>query len=120
MGRVKVIFTLPKTIVAPGTHIPAPERWPKGPLAYVEWYTRQATIAHKDHGMYQISKATDSNEQQQGTIIPLANIQQSCMLFPIFHGDVAERQWLPHNILDNANSFLVNNWLNKYFYQTVW
>jgi len=61
VARVKVIFTLPKTIVAPGMHIEAPQRWPKGFLAYVEWYTRQAIIAHKDHGMYQISKEKDSH-----------------------------------------------------------
>jgi len=120
VARVKVIFTLPKTIVAPGMHIEAPQRWPKGPLAYVEWYTRQATVTHKDHGMYHISKAKDSHGRQQGTIIPLANIRQSCMLFPVFSGHADEARWLPHNVLDKADSFLINNWLNKYSYQTIW
>ncbi len=120
VGRVKVIFTLPTKIEAPGTHILAPSSWPKGPLAYVEWYTCQVSTAHKVHGMYQISKATDTHGRWQGAIIPLTNIRQSCMLFPVFKGVPAEAKWHYDNVLDRADTFLINNWLSKYSYQTIW
>ncbi len=48
---MKVIFTLPKVIQVPGFQNPAPEQWPKAPLAYVEWFTRQAPVANKVHGI---------------------------------------------------------------------
>jgi hypothetical protein len=121
---VKVIFTLPKVIQGPGFQNPAPEQWPKAPLAYVEWFTRQAPVANKVHGMYQISKAYDSQKRRQGSIILLSNIRQSCMLFPIFPKstlpDSDYSTWKPDNILDLAKTFIINNWLSKYSYQTLW
>jgi len=98
------------------------------PLAYVEWFTRQAVTPNKNHGMYQISRAYDSQGRIQGSVIPLSNIRQSCMLFPIFPksqtGTASSahpfEDWTPENTLDRANRFLVNNFLHKYAYQTVW
>ncbi|PPR07087.1 hypothetical protein CVT26_005304, partial [Gymnopilus dilepis] len=88
VGRVKVIFSLPEKIPAPGQPISAPPSWPKKPLAYVEWYTRQGSIANATHGMYQISKSKpDKDGRRPGEVIPLSNIRQSCMLFPLFKGD---------------------------------
>ena len=37
-GRVKVVFTLPRTLNIFGPQ-PAPAAWPRGPLAYIKWYT---------------------------------------------------------------------------------
>jgi hypothetical protein len=123
VGRVRVIFTLPQqveTFIGPQ---PTPENWPKGPLVYVEWYTKLASTADVKNGlMYRIRKApttTTNPPRVQGAILPLSNIRQSCMLFPIFPEDVPTN-WTPSNILDNASTFLVNNWLSKYSYQTIW
>ena len=125
IGQVKVIFTLPKVIQGPGFQIPTPAQWPKSPLAYVEWFTRQGPVANKTHGMYQISKAYDSQKRQQGSVILLSDIRQSCMLFPIFPKSMAPSdsdymEWKPDNVLDLAKTFLISNWLSKYSYQTLW
>jgi hypothetical protein len=73
--------------------------------------------------MYKISKAKDSQGRVQGAIIPLSSIRQSCMLFPIFEGHERELnsgELNSSNILDKCHSFLVNNWLNHYSYQTIY
>ena len=123
IGRVKVIFALPLTIDTPGSSTQSPSIWPKTPLAYIEWYTRQSPLPDKTHGMYHISKATDSQGRIQGTIIPLSNIRQSCMLFPVFKDhkeDLKSEHWNSENILDECKSFYINNWLNHYAYQTLY
>lgn len=81
---------------------PIPRIWPKGPLAYVEWYTKLKHHCEKDHGMYAISKATDSQGHIQGSVMPLSNICQSCMLFPIFHDMEEEKTWRQNDVLDEA------------------
>ena len=89
---------------------------------YVEWYTKFTSTADIKNGMmYQVRKAytSTSPHRVQGTILPLSNIHQSCMLFPISPEDVPI-EWTPSNVLDKASSFLVNNWLSKYSYQTIW
>ena len=100
---------------------PAPPEWPKGPLAFVEWYSPLTNIAHPRHGMmYYVNKVKNSHGNRvQGAIIPLANVRQSCMLFPIFDG-TPNTTWTPASSLDFASSFLVNNWLSKYSYQSIY
>lgn len=125
VGCVKIIFSLPKIIQRPGFQEPAPKEWPTQPLAYVEWYTRQGSLADKTHGMYKIFPAYDSQGCQQGSIIPLSNIRQSCMLIPIFPKPRTQEaknleSWTPGNILDKAKAFLINNFLDLYTFQTVW
>src|SRR5882757_2063570 len=122
VGRLRVIFTLPKqveTIMGPQ---PTPESWPKGPLVYIEWYTKFDSSANVKNGMmYRIRKASTTAPNPpmiQGAILPLCNIRQSCMLFPIVPpGEDVPTNWTPSNVLDGASSFLVNNWLSKYSYQ---
>ena len=123
IGRVKVIFTLPKAINAPGSVLRAPVAWPTLPLAYVEWYTKPVLSPNQTHGMYQVTKATDSQGRTSGAIIPLSNIHQSCMLFPSFKGkqdELISDTLQYNNILDKFSTFFVNNWLNQYSYQTIY
>ena len=117
---MKVIFNLPDFIELPGGRAPLPSIIPKGPLAYVEWYTRQSPQADRNHGLYRVSKAYDSQGKPQGAIIPLSNIRQNCMLTPVFKDADEEQTWRADNVLDLAETFWVNNWASKYIYQTVW
>jgi len=41
------------------------------------------------------------------------------MLFPVFPASVPTH-WTPDNVLDEADTFYINNWLSKYSYQTIW
>ena len=99
-----------------------PRHWPMEPLAYIEWYSKLETAAvKKNRMMYHIKKvSTTSNlARVQGDILRLSHIRQSCMLIPMFPA-VVPTHWTPSNVLDQATSFLVNNWLSKYSYQSIW
>lgn len=71
--------------------------------------------------MYRIKRQWNTQiVRRPGSIVPLGNIRQSCMLFPAFsHGDVPA-EWKSENALDMTNTFYINNWLSKYSYQTIW
>ena len=114
IGRIRVIFKLPETL--PDLHLSAaPPQWPKGALAYVEWFSPLGNAAHPRHKMYVVRK----QESRQGAVVPLASIRQSCMLFPKF-GAKADITWKTHNVLDKCRTFYVNNWSSLYAYQTLW
>jgi hypothetical protein len=122
VGRVRVIFTLPKQVETYLGTQPAPRSWPTEPLAYIEWYSKLDRAADPKHGMmYHMKKVTTTSNpvRLQGAILPLSQIHQSYMLFPIFPA-VVPSHWTPTNVLDHATSFLVNNWLSKYSYQSIW
>lgn len=106
--------------------MPAPTSWPTGPLAYIELYSKPASAAHQHHGMYPVTPWQDSSGNRRGAIISLTNIRQSCMLVPVFPkpdaADVHEfyETWTYENVLDKAKSFVINNHLNMYSYQTIY
>ena len=122
---------LPAEVVTITGKQPAPRKWPQEPLVYIEWYSKLQKTANARHGlMYRIKKVTapvsstsSSSKEQipkvQGAIIPLSRIRQSCMLFPVFPASVPTH-WTPDNVLDEADTFYINNWLSKYSYQTIW
>ena len=62
IGRVRIIFTLPKQVE---THLgtqPAPRNWPTEPLAYIEWYSKLEGAADPKPGlMYHIKKVTTTS-----------------------------------------------------------
>lgn len=116
VGRVRVIFTLPEEVNSITGVRPAPSNWPKEPLVYIEWYSKLEKAANPRNGMMYLIK---KDKEVQGTILPLSNIRQSCMLFPTFPSSVPSH-WKTENILDYASSFYINNWLSKYSYQTIW
>jgi len=59
VGRLESFLLFPnkwKTIMGPQ---PTPESWPKGPLVYIEWYTKFDSSANVKNGMmYRIRKAS--------------------------------------------------------------
>ena len=122
VGRVHVIFTLPKQVETYLGPQPAPRNWPTEPLVFIEWYSKLDRAADPKHGlMYHIKKVTTTSNpvRVQGAILPLSQICQSCMLYPIFPA-VVPSQWTPTNVLDHTTSLFVNNWLSKYSYQSIW
>jgi hypothetical protein len=120
IGRVRVIFSIPDTLDTSLGPRQRPDTWHNGPLAFVEWYSPIPSRAQDNHGlMYRIKKVKTLQGRMPGAIIPLSNIRQSCMLYPIFDTNVSKK-WRSENVLDLASSFLVNNWSSKYAYQTIW
>ncbi|KAH9905081.1 uncharacterized protein B0H18DRAFT_899304, partial [Fomitopsis serialis] len=120
-ARVKVIFTLPKTVSASNGRSPAPAWWPEGPLAYVEWYTRFSGAADATHLMYSVSKPPSTADGlPPGKIVPFSQIRQSCQLIPSFPDGTVPADWTTENTLDKASKMYVNNWAGLYAYQTIW
>ena len=122
IGRVKVIFSLPKkfnTILGPKQ---LPSHWPQGPLAYVEWYSPLAGAAEPKHGMMYRVKRQWNNQQKHrpGAIVSLDKIRQSCMLVPAFPPEMVPPDWNTENVLDLSDTFFINNWLSHYSYQTIY
>jgi hypothetical protein len=101
-----------------GFSVSAPLQWPKHPLAYVTWFTRFKNSPDDDTLMYRIAPAKDSKGQPQGSIIPLTDIRQSCMLTP--SRATWDETWSRENILDRCDTFFVNNLQSKYSYQTIY
>ncbi|KAJ3727773.1 hypothetical protein C8R42DRAFT_572404 [Lentinula raphanica] len=124
IGRVKVIFRLPAQLTLIGTHkIPSPSWWPASVLAYVEWYSppSQTPLEQKSHNMTTIHKLPLVDGIVPWSIIPLANIRQSCMLIPRHDKKNLNRAtWTSSTVLDNATHFLVNNWSSLDTYKTLY
>ena len=115
IGRVKVLFHLPKELKLIGAHkYPAPPWWPKGVLAYLGWYIPPVLSASDQgaHSMATVKKAPLLNDAPPWSIIPLANICQSCMLIP--RNVPSDSSWTSNIVLDKASSFLINNWSSIY------
>ncbi|EPS96422.1 hypothetical protein FOMPIDRAFT_1130436 [Fomitopsis schrenkii] len=121
---IPVIFALPKQFPAVFGGGTAPGYWPKGPLAYIEWYSRFPSAADVTHMMYTLRKPPlRSNGLPQASIVPLAQIHRTCQLAPVFPGGargVVPPRWESDSVLDCADSFHVNNWAGMYTYQTIW
>lgn len=120
IGRVKVIFKLPETLEFPnGLQFPAPEHWPKGPLAYVEWYNL-STVPDPQTLFY---TAQQPLENTLGAIVHLSQIRQTCMLTPKFgHFSWTSLQGVDsENVLDfPGRPYLLNNFSSLYAYQSIW
>ncbi|KAF5346610.1 hypothetical protein D9757_014286 [Collybiopsis confluens] len=86
-----------------GFSVPAPDNWPKVPLAYVTWYTRFKGTPDQATGMYRLEPAFDSRRQLLSTIISLSDIRQGCMLVP--SRTQWEDRWTSENVLDQCSSF---------------
>ncbi|KAJ6517025.1 hypothetical protein DFH09DRAFT_1251360 [Mycena vulgaris] len=110
VGRVRVVFTLPRKIVDllfPGAH-------PPGHLAYVEWFSSFPRRPEPNHLMYKISRPAE----RVASIIPVSHIRRSIHLFPQF-GPVVPRTWTSQNVLDLATHFYVSPWSDRHAYITV-
>jgi hypothetical protein len=115
-----VIFTLP-TSLDYGLG-PSPSHWPKTPLAYVQWYTSLKSTGEPNHNMYKIKRLYRADGSPAMSIISLTSIRQSCMLIPLFDQSTFPENdnWTTENILDECQTFLINNWRNMYTYKTIW
>ncbi|KAL1749637.1 hypothetical protein FB107DRAFT_225158 [Schizophyllum commune] len=107
-----------------GPH-PAPTSWPKGPLAYVEWYTPFRQSPSGAHGFYKVARMGINPREGvvPGAIIPLANIRQVCSLVPAYGRRLdisSQSEWTSANVLDKCEDFYVNNWQGMYSYKTLW
>ncbi|KAJ3711002.1 hypothetical protein C8R42DRAFT_596503, partial [Lentinula raphanica] len=111
IARVRAVFSIPEdkldTLFPP--NCPPPRH-----LAYVEWYTKFSTVPEQHSGLYRIKKQITTGTVAT-SIIPLENILRSVHLLPKWGGAVPAH-WSNENVLDQAPSFLLNIFADKYFY----
>ncbi|EPQ50210.1 hypothetical protein GLOTRDRAFT_50901 [Gloeophyllum trabeum ATCC 11539] len=116
IGRVKIIFRLPKSFAQ---DILSP--WRNEPLLYVEWFSPLRSTAGKNHMMYEVNKPPARVDgSRPGAILSLKEIRQTCQLIPRFGREDISPDWCSSNVLDKCSSFFVNNWASLYAYQTIW
>ena len=72
------------------------------------------TTAHTRHGMmYFVKKVKNlQGNRVQGVIIPLANIQQSCMLCPTIFDGTPDTTWLHHHLTLHPPFWLIIGLVN--------
>ncbi|KIY48149.1 hypothetical protein FISHEDRAFT_43836 [Fistulina hepatica ATCC 64428] len=118
IGRIRVIFLLPRTIDWGLGPKECPSSWPSEPLAFIHLYDHLSTSPNSDSMMYTVKY---NASQEPAIIVPLSHIRQSCMLIPKLPRDTnIPDHWNTYNVMDECSIFLLNNFKHLYTYQTVW
>lgn len=81
----------------------------KSPLAYVQWFT---PLREPDpvFGMHVVSRST-RQFQRFATIIPITDIERSCLLTPKPRQVSIPRGWTMENVLEQCETFFLNPYL---------
>jgi hypothetical protein len=112
--RVKVIFSIPEplrlSLFKPGIDVPKH-------LAYVEWYS-PLDSRDPNHRMFKIFPLKDSEGTRICSVIPLTDVQRSVHLIPRF-GPVAPVTWTSNNVLDECNTFFLNDFTDRHLFQQI-
>ncbi len=115
VAQLRVIFSIPEgarnVLFTPGTKI-------SRHLAYVEWFSKFTANPEPDHWMYKLSRAM-KDSFRYATIIPIANIRRSVLLFPKF-GPVAPPHWTSENVLEECNTFYLDPFVDDHSYVTIY
>jgi hypothetical protein len=107
VARVRAIFSLPSHIAHYST-----------PLVYVDYFTEFNRYMSANVRMHEVQHALEPNGMQSSGIIPLTSIVRSCHLIPKF-GEGYNHLWSAEEILDNWDTFFVNDFLDIHSYTIV-
>jgi hypothetical protein len=93
--------------------------FPHKHFAYVEWFT-PFSRAQKDPNskLFKIARLMEHNGEHRVSIIPISLIRCSVQLFPKF-GPQAPVSWQSSNVLENATSFYVNTFSDRFLYSHI-
>jgi hypothetical protein len=86
-------------------------------LAYVEWFSDFRRDPEANHLMYKVSRSLKDGKRV-ASIIPVADIDRSVVLFPQF-GPVVPHNWSSTNVLEKCTSFYVNPFTDHHTYLTI-
>ncbi|PPQ83323.1 hypothetical protein CVT26_015163 [Gymnopilus dilepis] len=115
VGQVRCIFSLPQQAVDHWF----PSGFPHKHLAYVEWFTPFSKApVDRNSKLFKISRLLSRGERR-ASVIPVSLIRSSIHLFPKF-GPQAPVSWSSSNVLENASSFYVNVFSDRFIYSTVY
>jgi hypothetical protein len=85
-------------------------------LMYVEWYTPLLDNPEHNHLLYKVLLQKDRDGMHICSIISLANICCNVHLYPKF-GAFASQDWLSGNVLDQCNTFFINDFTDRHMYR---
>ncbi len=111
VGRVGVIFSLPK--MSPLQHDSILPRNVVVPqyLAYVEWFTKFTRHPEPHHQLYRIRRDSAPDGGPLVSVLPVSVIERSVHLYPKW-GYAVPSEWTSETVLDLAPSFLVSQFNN--------
>lgn len=100
---------------------------PPGPLAYVEWFSPPSLEDRELNArMYHVSRSYKGGVRRPGVardrsaaIVEIDTLIRSCHLAPKFTR-LADRSWTTDNVLERADSFIVNNYRDHHAFQTIY
>ncbi|TDL30231.1 hypothetical protein BD410DRAFT_709709, partial [Rickenella mellea] len=115
VGRVRIIFTLPTSFTNFVKHAPTEH------LVYVEWFTRPCSEPDEASLLYEVKKQRETGTGEiVGEIIKLTDIRHSIQLFPKCGSKPINKAWTSATVLDQCESFYINNMGSLRTYQSVY
>ncbi|TDL13853.1 hypothetical protein BD410DRAFT_734778, partial [Rickenella mellea] len=115
VGRVRIIFTLPTSFTNLVKHAPTEH------LVYVEWFTRPRSEPDEASLLYEVKKQRETGTGEiVGAIIKLTDIRHSIQLFPKCGSKPIDKSWTSATVLDQCESFYINNMGSLRTYQSVY
>ncbi|KAG1798045.1 hypothetical protein EV424DRAFT_1352616 [Suillus variegatus] len=87
------------------------------PLAYIEWFRplREPEAATR---LYRVAWST-RNQQRFAAVISVQDLLQGGHLFPRFGSGKVDVSWINSDVLELANEFYVNPYINFYLFDTM-
>ena len=105
-GQVRAIFYLPEHIAF----------YPH-PLLYVRWF-RPFRGPEPNSGLYVTSRST-RNQSQRHSIVCASTLLRPCHLMPKYGQDDVDPEWTSSNVLDMADDFLLNTYLDYHMFHML-
>ena len=106
VAEIRVIFTLP-------SHLGSFQH----PLVYLHWFT-PIRVWDNTVGMYRLGRLT-RNHRPHAAVVSIERIIQTCHLLPRFGSAPIPRSWLTDRVLDKANDFYLNRYINLYTFEDL-
>jgi hypothetical protein len=106
LAQIRVVFKLP-------SHY---GNFPH-PLAYIEWF-RPLRAPEPATGLYRLARST-RNQRRFGAVISVQDIFQAGHLMPRFGAGKVDASWLSGDVLERADEFYVNPYINFHLFDTM-
>ena len=115
VGRVHTIFSIPDRFHS--QVISNPQATTLSPhLAYIEWFAPFRQNPEPHHNLFSVKRPPLL--QRQYSIVPVNQIVRSVHLIPRF-GPQVDRSWTSSNVLDECDSFFLNQFSDRNAYITL-
>lgn len=88
-------------------------------LVYLDLFKPAEPDEQNVHGLYQVTRAFQSDGTRTSTIVPIANIRRSVHLIPKFDSPCVNCDDNADNVLEVYNTFYINSFSDRHAYFTM-